>query len=154
MNIWTKDDINFYLQYPDTVLVFGSNPEGRHGRGAALLAFQRWGAVQGQGRGLQGRSYGLVTKNLRKGYTEPETGITYHKAGRRSVETIDILSNIVELYNVAEQHSDLRFLIIYKFDDASHFLSGYTSSELAKLFLIPNIPENVYLHKTIKLHAK
>ena len=154
MKIWTNDDINHYLQYSDTILVFGSNPEGRHGRGAALLAYRKWGAVQGQGRGLQGRSYGLVTKNLRKGYTEPATGITYHKAGRRSVEPIDILGNIVELYNVADTRPDLKFLVIYTFDEGSNFLSGYTSKELAELFLIPDLPENVYFHNTIKLHAK
>jgi len=49
------------------IFVFGSNYAGRHGKGAALYARQFFGAIYGQGEGLQGRSYGIPTKdgNLR-----------------------------------------------------------------------------------------
>jgi hypothetical protein len=47
------------------VFVFGSNTEGRHGRGAARTARERFGAVYGQARGRQGASYAIVTKELR-----------------------------------------------------------------------------------------
>lgn len=47
------------------IFVFGSNREGRHGKGAALTARQRWGAIYGQPSGLQGRSYAIITKELR-----------------------------------------------------------------------------------------
>ena len=50
------------------VFVFGSNPQGRHGKGTAKIALNKYNAIYGQGHGLQGRSYGLVTKNLKKGY--------------------------------------------------------------------------------------
>ena len=43
------------------VFVFGSNLAGCHGGGAARLALERFGAVWGQGVGLQGRSYGIPT---------------------------------------------------------------------------------------------
>ena len=36
------------------VFVFGSNLEGAHGGGAALLAWRKFGAIWGQGVGLQG----------------------------------------------------------------------------------------------------
>lgn len=45
------------------MFVFGSNLAGRHGRGAALEARQRWGAVYGVGEGLTGRSYAIPTKD-------------------------------------------------------------------------------------------
>ena len=45
------------------VFVFGSNEAGIHGAGAALQAKNKFGAVQGQGVGLQGSSYGIPTKN-------------------------------------------------------------------------------------------
>jgi hypothetical protein len=48
------------------IFVFGSNREGRHGKGAALCAKLQHGAVYGQARGRQGRSYAIVTKELRK----------------------------------------------------------------------------------------
>ncbi|SDP68327.1 hypothetical protein SAMN05443582_10813 [Phyllobacterium sp. OV277] len=38
------------------ILEFGSNLAGRHGKGAALLARQKHGAIYGQGTGLQGSS--------------------------------------------------------------------------------------------------
>ncbi|MCB0369444.1 MAG: AAA family ATPase, partial [Bdellovibrionales bacterium] len=40
----------------NTVFVFGSNPEGRHGAGAAKVAVQKFGAKYGQGEGLQGNA--------------------------------------------------------------------------------------------------
>ncbi|MDE6118156.1 MAG: hypothetical protein K2J65_04245 [Duncaniella sp.] len=46
---------------PDEVFVFGSNLRGLHGGGAAKVAFQRFGAVMGQGEGMQGQSYAIPT---------------------------------------------------------------------------------------------
>ena len=46
---------------PDEVFVFGSNLEGMHGGGAALIAYRKFGAIWGQGVGLQGQSYGIPT---------------------------------------------------------------------------------------------
>lgn len=43
------------------VFVFGSNLAGRHGGGAARIALNRFGAVYGQGEGLQGNSYAIPT---------------------------------------------------------------------------------------------
>jgi hypothetical protein len=45
------------------IFVFGSNLAGRHGKGAALTAFRQYGAVYGQGHGLQGNSYAIPTKD-------------------------------------------------------------------------------------------
>ena len=41
------------------VFVFGSDPEGRHEGGAAHVALTHFGAVKGQGEGLQGQSYAI-----------------------------------------------------------------------------------------------
>lgn len=46
---------------PCEIFVFGSNLTGQHGGGAALVAFRKFGAVWGQGTGLQGQSYGIPT---------------------------------------------------------------------------------------------
>lgn len=46
------------------VFVFGSNLEGRHGRGAAKHAMQSHGAIYGQAEGRQGNSYAIPTKGL------------------------------------------------------------------------------------------
>lgn len=45
----------------DDIFVFGSNLQGRHVGGAARTALKKFGAVMGQGVGLQGRSYAIPT---------------------------------------------------------------------------------------------
>jgi len=44
------------------IFVFGSNEGGRHGKGAAKQALT-WGAIYGQAEGIQGRTYGIPTKD-------------------------------------------------------------------------------------------
>jgi len=46
---------------PNEIFVFGSNLEGAHGGGAAATAYRHFGAIWGQGAGLQGNSYGIPT---------------------------------------------------------------------------------------------
>ena len=45
----------------DEVFVFGSNLAGIHAGGAARVAYERFGAVMGQGVGMQGQSYAIPT---------------------------------------------------------------------------------------------
>jgi hypothetical protein len=55
---------------PNQIFVFGSNEGGSkgqaptHGAGAAKLAKDKFGAKQGQSRGIQGQSYAIVTKKF------------------------------------------------------------------------------------------
>ena len=46
---------------PNEIFVFGSNLQRYHGGGAARLAMNQWGAVWGQGTGLQGQTYAIPT---------------------------------------------------------------------------------------------
>ncbi len=41
--------------------MFGSNAEGSHAGGAAKSAVKLFGAIEGQGEGLQGQSYAVPT---------------------------------------------------------------------------------------------
>lgn len=45
----------------DEIFVFGSNLHGLHGGGAARAACKKFGAIWGQGVGLQGQSYAIPT---------------------------------------------------------------------------------------------
>ena len=47
---------------PNEVFVFGSNLQGMHAGGAARIAHERFGAVWGQGVGLQGQSYAIPSR--------------------------------------------------------------------------------------------
>lgn len=46
---------------PDDIFVFGSNLQGIHAGGAARVAYEKFGAVMGQGVGPQGQSYAIPT---------------------------------------------------------------------------------------------
>lgn len=133
------------------IFVFGSNPEGCHGLGAAKLALLKFNAVYGQGHGLQGNSYGLVTKNLKKGYYDPVKKITYSKSGLKSLTEKQIVDNIKTLYKVARKNKDKVFYVAYTANGNN--LNGYTNTEMAKMFYLAKpIPKNiVFEDKFLKL---
>ncbi len=76
------------------IFVFGSNREGRHGKGAALTAAKKHGALYGQAEGLQGRSYAIITKELRP--WQPPVELTEIKQG---VDKFVIFANNNRQYN-------------------------------------------------------
>lgn len=43
------------------IFIFGSNTNGNHSGGAAKQAKEQFGAIEGQGEGLQGQSYAFPT---------------------------------------------------------------------------------------------
>jgi ribA/ribD-fused uncharacterized protein len=130
---------------PNQVYVFGSNPEGRHGAGSALDARNKFGAIYGNGRGEQGQSYALVTKNLTPGYTEKSTGITYEKAGEKSISKEQITNNIKDLYKIASENPEKEYVVAYKKDSKN--LNGYSSQDMADMFSSQPIPSNMVFEK-------
>lgn len=113
---------------PHQIFVFGSNPQGRHGAGAAAVAKQLFGAKYGQGRGLMGQSYGIVTKDL-------------NRRIHPSVSPRDIKREIDELYEFAKDRPDLEFFVAYA--GKGPLLSGFTNKQMAYLFARKEIPENI-----------
>lgn len=79
------------------IFVFGSNRQGRHGKGAALTALKEYGAVYGQAKGRQGNSYAIVTKELRNGY--------------QPVTLEEVKSQIRKFLQYAGEHPDLLFFV-------------------------------------------
>jgi hypothetical protein len=154
LRFWSGDSIKT-LQ-PNHVFVFGSNPQGIHGAGGAKVA-TGFGAKYGIGRGLQGQTYALVTKNLNAGFKEPSTGIVYDKAGYKSVSSEQISENIKELYVVAKNHPDLLFIISYKYEtwengQPKKSLNGYDGKEIFDLFTKnKDVPSNMVFHNSFKV---
>ena len=118
----------------DTIFVFGSNPEGRHGAGSAKVARERFGAAYGVGEGLTGNAYALPTKDLRI-------------PGTRNIPKEKIIESIGRLYEVARSMPDRQFKVAYrtKADEAS--LNGYTGLEMARMFMEHAIPSNIWFSK-------
>lgn len=123
------------LPSPNTVFVFGSNPEGRHGAGAAKVALNYFGAIYGRGEGLQGNAYAIPTKDLR---------VTANN-GYRSISPEAITASIRKLYECAKAHPDKQFKIAYR-NVKTRSLNGYTGFEIIQMFLDAGpAPENIYI---------
>jgi hypothetical protein len=121
----------------NTIFVFGSNPEGRHGAGAAKVAREQFGAIYGQGEGLQGNAYALPTKDLR----------VKENNSLRSISPEQIIESIKKLYETARQNPDKQFKVAYRNTDRAS-LNGYTGLEMIDMFLkAGSIPTNIVFSK-------
>ena len=67
-DIYLRRTYSGFINYlkDNQIFVFGSNTQGRHGKGAALTARLKFGAIYGQPEGIQGKSFAIITKDLTK----------------------------------------------------------------------------------------
>jgi len=101
------------------IFVFGSNANGYHGGGAAAVAMHNFGAVWGQGEGLQGKSYAIPT-----------------------MEGLEKLKEAVDRFtDFADQHQEMRFLVTM----IGCGSAGYSPKKIAPLFKGCIYLENVAL---------
>jgi len=105
---------------PGEIFVFGSNLQGMHAGGAAYVAHRKFGAIWGQGVGLQGQSYGIPTM-------------------QGGVETVRPYVN--EFIQFAKDHPELTFLVTR----IGCGIAGFTDAEMAPLFEKAHSIENVIL---------
>lgn len=110
---------------PSEIFVFGSNLAGKHGKGAAKLAAQKFGAEYGVGVGPTGRCYAIPTKdeNLKP---QPLLEI------ERWVNNFTLL---------AERRPDKTFLVT----EIGCGLAGYSPEQIAPMFEEAIKLENVHL---------
>lgn len=98
------------------IFVFGANTQGRHGKGAAYTARQRYGAIYGQPAGRQGNSYAIITKELRAGFP--------------SITLADVRSGVDAFVRYVTAHPDLSFVVTR----IGCGLAGFTEAEIRPLF--------------------
>lgn len=105
----------------DEIFVFGSNLNGFHRGGAAALA-TKWGAVWGEGVGMQGQTYAIPTM-------------------LGGVETIKPYVDDFLLF--AKHHSEFKFLVT----EIGCGIAGFKVEDIAPLFklVIEEPIVNVYL---------
>lgn len=96
------------------IFVFGSNLAGRHGKGAALHAKQHHGAILGQGRGRQGSSYAIPTKD----------------ADLNPLPLEQIAAEVAMFLEDARQTPDE----LYEVTPIGCGLAGYTPQQIAPMF--------------------
>lgn len=105
------------------VFVFGSNLAGMHGGGAARVARLRFGAVMGNGVGMQGSSYAIPTM-------------------QGGTETIRPYVNDFIAY--AKEHPELTFLVT----PIGCGIAGFEPEDIAPLFEEASNVENIWLPKS------
>lgn len=94
-----------------------------HGGGAARVAYEKFGAVWGQGTGLQGRSYGIPTM----------------QGGAETIRPY-----VDEFIGFARQHPELTFLVTR----IGCGIAGFRDEEIAPLFKDAAGMANVILPRT------
>ena len=102
------------------IFVFGSNLRGMHGGGAARIAYQHFGAIYGQGVGLQGQSYAIPTM---QGGTET------------------IRPYVDEFIQFAKHHPEMTFLVTR----IGCGIAGFDAEDIAPLFVDALDVENIHL---------
>lgn len=115
----TTPDFITELQ-PNEIFVFGSNLAGMHGGGAAYVAHRKFGAIMGQGVGLQGQSYAIPTM-------------------QGGVETIR--PYVDEFIAFAKEHQDLTFFVTR----IGCGIAGFTDEEISPLFKEAHSVGNIVL---------
>ena len=110
----TPDDI--IALKPNEIFVFGSNLKGYHAGGAARTALVKFGAVMGNGDGIQGQSYAIPTM-------------------QGGVETIK--PYVDKFIDFVVNHPEKDFLVTR----IGCGIAGFTASEIAPLF-----KEAVHIH--------
>ena len=103
------------------IFVFGSNAAGAHGSGAAHTAVKKFGAIMGQGEGLQGQSYAIPTME----------GIENTRAA------------VQRFIQFADCHPDMTFLVTR----IGCGIAGYSPREIAPMFVDAIQLKNIYLPK-------
>ncbi len=105
------------------VFVFGSNLQGYHGGGAARFALHQFGAMWGQGEGLQGQSYAIPTM-------------------QGPVDTIR--PHVDKFISFARGHKELLFLVT----PIGCGIAGFSPSDIAPLFAQAINDDNIVLPKS------
>jgi hypothetical protein len=105
---------------PNEIFVFGSNLRGMHAGGAAYIAYRKFGAIMGQGVGLQGQSYAIPTM-------------------QGGVETIR--PYVDEFIQFAKENKNLTFLVTR----IGCGIAGFTDDDIAPLFEKAHGIENIVL---------
>lgn len=148
----------------NTIIVFGSNPQGIHGAGSAKVAKNMFKAQVGVGEGMTGNAYAIPTKDLeaskgtewynpgdeqrekvlehyrvaQSGFTFDPSNITYDEVKsnpvKRTISPENIVESIKRMYEVAEMYPDKQFKVAYMNGLTEITRNGYIGAEMIAMF--------------------
>lgn len=126
---FTPNDISELMD--NEVFVFGSNVQGEHIGGAAKCAVDKFGAVMGQGFGLQGKSYAIPTCDRVSGITKPIADLN------------DIKRFVNEFIDTARYYNGN----VYYVTKIGCGIAGFKVEEIAPMFKECLVLDNVFMPK-------
>jgi len=106
---------------PNQIFIFGSNLNGFHAGGAARQAHEDFGAEWGVGEGLTGQCYAFPTLD----------------ENHKQVSTTLLKSSRLKLYQTAQKHPELEFLLT----KVGCGIASFPEIKMKKLFA--NAPRNI-----------
>ena len=110
---------------PNEVFVFGSNKAGNHAGGAARIAVEKFGAIEGQGEGMQGQSYAIPTLDEEM----------------RKVSTDELLRSVRNFADYTLRNLDQTFYVT----KIGCGIAGFSVDEIAEVFKKVSFGDNVLL---------
>ena len=110
---------------PNEIFVFGSNLSGIHGAGAAKLAYQKFGAIWGEGIGELGNTYAIPTKNY----------------NIQKMSIMNIKPYVKQFIKHAKSNPNKTYLVT----QIGCGLAGYKPKDIAPLFVDAIEIENIHL---------
>lgn len=113
-SFYSYDDKVEYKLNKLLIFVFGSNLGGFHGASAAKYAMLHHHAVYGIGKGIQGGSYAIPTKNKKI----------------RTLPLIEIKKHVDDFLQYVDEHPQIHFFVTA----VGTGLAGYKHSEIAPMF--------------------
>ncbi len=113
------------------VMVGGTNPEGRNGKGAALTMKLHFKFANGNAEGHVGDAYGIITKELRRNYP--------------AITLDQVRTGILGLLTYAARRPDLLFYVT-KLGTQLAFFSVQQIGDIFRI-LMPVMPINIILPK-------
>lgn len=109
----------------DEIFVFGSNIQGKHIGGAAKIAEEKFGAIEGKHKGQFGNTYAIPTVDLQKG----------------RLKLNKVRKYVNEFIEFAEQNPNKDYLVT----EIGCGIAGFTTYEIAPLFKEAIDVKNIYL---------
>lgn len=128
----------------DGIFVFGSNTDGNHCGGSALVAVERFGAVNGVAEGPQGQSYAIPTMEYVQWTDEDDMSVlpSWQKIRIPEQQLVEACDRFI-LYT--SQHPELTFYVT----KIGCGIAGWRVEEVARAFatalasfLVP-LPDNI-----------
>ena len=111
---------------PNQVFVFGSNLNGHHLGGAAKLSYEKFGAIWGNGNGIQGIGHNFQS------YAFPTLDTQMKKLPLDSIK-----QSFENLIKVAEWCPDKEFLLT----PIGQGIAGFSKEEIESI--LPILPKNI-----------